>query len=149
MEWCASVIIWQPESTPCVLFNFYHESFGQAVATVGHRGSTARHSADDEKFTKAIASIKQFYGSVSMIGNDAESYVTLRTETADQAHDLEQMLGALKLLSSFSVSQQRSNKEARGLPDILKDLSITTQSNEVEIRLKLSQADMQSLIRQF
>ncbi|HEY0408462.1 MAG TPA: hypothetical protein VGC89_22195 [Pyrinomonadaceae bacterium] len=88
--------------------------------------------------TKYIASIQEFYGSFSTTGTDTESLIAVRTENAGQAHDLGQALNTLKMLSGFGMSQSGKGESAL-IAEALKGLSITTQDNEVQIKLNLNQ----------
>ncbi|HKR00043.1 MAG TPA: hypothetical protein VJT09_05190 [Pyrinomonadaceae bacterium] len=100
---------------------------------------------------KYMASIRQFYGSLGMIGTDAEAAVAVRTETAEQASDIGQALNAIKSLSAFGFSQSTGTDSARNnsLADLLKGLTITTQGNEVQINVRIPQASVAPLVRHF
>lgn len=99
------------------------------------------NSAKGGPEAKYLASIRQFYGSFNTTGTDAEAFVAVRTENAAQATDISQALNAMKLLGGFSVARP-SKAEVRSLADVLKDLSITAQGNEVQIKLNIKQKDL-------
>ncbi|HYE66517.1 MAG TPA: hypothetical protein VD966_13095 [Pyrinomonadaceae bacterium] len=100
---------------------------------------------------KLAASVRQFYGSVSAVGTDLETFLTLRTENATQAHEIKEALDALKLISSFAVRRPSTGNHAkiRSLSDLVKELSIVDQGNEVQIRAKLTQAHLTPFMRSF
>lgn len=97
---------------------------------------------------KYFASIREFYGSFGTIGADAEVFIAARTENAGQATDISQALNALKLLGGFSFAQP-SKSEARSLAGLLKELSITSQDNEVQIKMNIKQKDLAPFMREF
>ncbi len=95
---------------------------------------------------KYMASIRKFYGSLSTVGADIETFVAVQTEKPNQAQDISQALNAMKLLSGFSIAQP-SRGEIRSLAEVLKDLSITAQDNEVQIKLNIKQKDLAPFMR--
>jgi hypothetical protein len=100
---------------------------------------------------KYFASIREFYGSFSATGTDAESVVAVRTETAEQAAEIGQALNTLKTLSAFGFHQSTGGNAAKAdsLADLLKGLTITTVGNEVQINVKIPQASIAPLIHTF
>jgi hypothetical protein len=106
--------------------------------TAGHKGSEAKY----------MASIRQFYGSFSTVGTDAEAVVAVRTENAAQARDIGQALSAMKLLSGIGMTQPGKG-EFRSMAGLIKDLNITTQDNEVQIKLSVNQKELAPFIRGF
>jgi hypothetical protein len=124
-------------------------------AIVGFSGripqSLTQKASATSGIEKYFASIRQFYGSFSANGTDAESIVAVRTETAEQAAEIGQALTALKTLSAFGLHQSGGNNAAKAdsLADILKGLSITTVGNEVQINVKFPQGSIAPLMRTF
>jgi hypothetical protein len=110
---------------------------------------TEKNSSGKGSMEKYFASIRQFYGSFSANGTDAETLVAVRTETSEQASDIGQALNTLKTLSAFGFSQSSSGSAAKDnyLADVLKGVSITTQGNEVQINVKIPQASIDPLMR--
>jgi hypothetical protein len=72
-------------------------------------------------------------------------------ENADQAHDIAQAINGLKLLSKFGIGgSSASNKaQAEALSQLINGLSITSQDNEVEIKLNVTQSEIAPLMRKF
>ena len=99
--------------------------------------------------SKYMASIRKFYGSFSTIGTDAETFVAVQTDKANEAQDISQALNALKLLGGFSTMVQPGRGDVRSLAGLLKDLSITAQGNEVQIKLNIKQKDLAPFMRRF
>lgn len=97
---------------------------------------------------KYFASIREFYGSFSAVGTDSETFVAVRTEKAGDAQDISQALNALKLLGGFGMGQSEKGA-ADPVAALLKGLSITTQDNEVQIKLRFNQKDLAPFIRGF
>lgn len=117
---------------------------GRIPSSVTERMAAANRGGESKYF----ASIREFYGSFSTTGTDAESLVAVRTENATQAHDISQALNAMKMLSGFSAAQP-GNGEINAFAEILKGLSITAQDNEVQIKLNVRQKDLAPLVREF
>jgi hypothetical protein len=99
--------------------------------------------------SKYMASIRKFYGSLSTVGTDAETFIALQTEKANEAQDISQALNAMKLLGGLSSKVQPGRSDVRSLVGLLKDLSITAQDNEVQIRLNIKQKDLAPFMRRF
>lgn len=93
---------------------------------------------------KYFASIREFYGSYSVNGTDAENLLALRTENADQARDISQAINALKTLSAVGMSQSTGNNSAQlnAFATALNGLTVTAQDNEVRIDFKIPQASL-------
>jgi hypothetical protein len=127
----------------------------QPGAVVGFSGripqSLTQKASATSGIEKYFASIRQFYGSFSANGTDAESVLAVRTETAEQATEISQALNALKALSTFGFPQSIGGaaKQSDSLAELIKGLSITTVGNEVQINVKVPQATIAPLMRTF
>jgi hypothetical protein len=117
---------------------------GKIPASVTEK-MAARHGGQEAKY---IASIREFYGSFSAVGTDAETFVAVRTENSGQAHDISQALNAMKLLGGIGAGRP-GNAEANAVANLLKGLSITSQDNEVQIKLNIKQTDLAPFVHQF
>jgi hypothetical protein len=109
---------------------------------------TEQLKRDKEPLAKNFAAIRQVYGSITTTGSDAETSVTLRAETADQAREIAGAVNALKLLVSLD-SKRAPNTGMRSIAELIKSLTVTHEGNEVFLNLKLTQADITSLVRNF
>ena len=124
-------------------------------AVVGFSGKIPQDFAEkaSRKSTieKYFSSIRQFYGSFSANGTEADTSVAFRTETAEQANDIGQALNTLKSLSAFGFARSSGGNSAQAdsLADLLKSLSITIQGNEVQISLRIPQGSIAPLVRIF
>ncbi len=99
---------------------------------------------------KLAASVRQIYGSLSTAGTAAETVFGLRTENSDQAHDIAQAINGLKLVSKLGFGKSGAGKaEAEAFSNLIEHLSVTSQGEEVEIKLNTTQADIAPLIRRF
>ncbi|HYO90703.1 MAG TPA: hypothetical protein VEQ40_03675 [Pyrinomonadaceae bacterium] len=98
--------------------------------------------------SKYLASIRKFYGSFNTTGADAETFLAVQTEKPNEAQDISQALNSLKLLSGFSMMQP-GRSDVKSIATLLKDVSITAQGNEVQIRLNIKQKDLAPFMRRF
>lgn len=122
-------------------------------AIVGFSGNvpafvTDKLKNDKETIAKSFAAVHQVYGSIVSTGSDAESNVTLRAENIDQAREISKAVNALKMLTSLSKNRA-SNGEMRSIAELIKNLTVTSEGNEVFLNLKLGQADITSFVRNF
>jgi hypothetical protein len=108
-------------------------------------------ASSNDPFTKYFSSIREFYGSFSLAGDEAASFVALKTETAEQASELTQVINSFKSLMALGAGRGAGNDptQNKSLADFLKGLSITAQGNEIQIDLKLSQSSLVPLTRIF
>ncbi|MDT4897665.1 MAG: hypothetical protein QOH25_2742 [Acidobacteriota bacterium] len=124
-------------------------------AVVGFSGKVPQSFTDkaspNSTIEKYFASIRQFYGAFSANGTEAETSLTLRTETAEQANDIGQALNTIKSLSAFGFSRSSGgdSSKADSLADIIKSLSITIQGNEIQINLSIPQGSIAPFMRTF
>lgn len=102
-------------------------------------------SFSGEKQMKMLNSIRKFYGAVSTVGTDAESLFAVLTGTSDEATEIGQALNGLKTAAGLMPS----SKDMEPVMKFLDKLTITTQSNEVQLKVKVSQADILPLTKSF
>lgn len=128
-----------------------------AGALVGFSGKIPQNisqkasASSNDPFTKYFSAIREFYGSFSLTGDEAATLIALRTETAEQASELTQVINSFKSLMALGAGHGASNDPARNksLTDFLKGLSISAQGNEIQIDLKFSQSSLVPLTRIF
>lgn len=125
------------------------ETPGAVVGFSGRIPENFGGKAANSAIEKYFASIRQVYGSFSADGTDAQARVTLRTETVEQANDLGEALKALKTLSAFGFSRSGGSAKEASVGDVLKGLSVTTLNNEVQISVKIPQASVAPLMKNF
>jgi hypothetical protein len=105
----------------------------------------------NDPFTKYFSSIREFYGSFSLTGDEAASSVALRTETAEQASELTKIIDSIKSFMALGMGPQTSgnSQQSKSLTDLLKGLRVYAQGNEIQIDLKFSQSSLLPLTRIF
>jgi hypothetical protein len=102
----------------------------------------------NDPFTKYFSSIREFYGSFQLTGDEAASSVAVRTETAEQANELTHIINSFKSLMSLGAGHGASGKH-KSLTDFLKGVTVNTQGNEIQIELKFSQSSLLPMTRIF
>jgi hypothetical protein len=113
-------------------------------------GATQQFGIRNSRADKLAASVRQIYGSVSTAGTAAETFLGLRTENQDQARDIAQAINGLKLISKLGFGKSGANKaEAEAFSNLIENLSVTSQNDEVEIKLNTTQSDIAPLMRRF
>jgi hypothetical protein len=122
-------------------------------AVVGFSGNvpsflTQQLERETDPIAKNLSAIRQVYGSVSNAGAETETHVTLRTENPDQAREISRAVSALKLLGSFNT-KQTSSAQTRSPQDLIKNVTVTSEGNEVFLSLKLAQTDIAPVVRGF
>lgn len=105
----------------------------------------------NSKADKLTASIRQIYGSVSTVGTEAQTVLAARTENAEQAQDLAQAIRGLKLLGKFGIGGHSGmgKTQAEALSNLINELSVTSEANQVEIKLSVAQSEITPLMRNF
>ena len=119
-------------------------------AVVGFSGRVPQNfggKVGNSTVEKYFASIRQFYGSFGADGADAQARITLRTETAEQANDIGQALNALKTLSAVGFAGPGGKDASVG--ELIRSLSVTTISNEVQLSVKVPQAFIAPMVKHF
>jgi len=113
------------------------------------QGTAQQFGIRSGRADKLAASVRQVYGSINTVGTTAESILALRTETAEQAHDIAEAINGLKFISKLGFGGRAgANKaEAEALSNLLKGLSVTAQNEEVELKLNVTQTDIAPLMR--
>ncbi|OLE55755.1 MAG: hypothetical protein AUG51_02160 [Acidobacteria bacterium 13_1_20CM_3_53_8] len=107
-----------------------------------------RMNHESDAMSRSIAAIRQFYGSVRVAGVEADTFIGLRTETADQAQEISHSLNSLKMVSKLGIRNNSGNlTESASLTKLLENLSISTESNEVQIKMKVAQSDIAPFMR--
>ena len=107
-----------------------------------------RMNHESDAMSRSIAAIHQFYGSVRVAGVEADTFIGLLTETADQAQEISHSLNSLKMVSKLGIRNNSGNlTESASLTKLLENLSISTESNEVQIKMKVAQSDIAPFLR--
>lgn len=125
------------------------ETPGAVVGFSGRAPENFGGKAADNAIEKYFASIRQFYGSFSADGTDAQARVTLRTETAEQANEMGEALNALKALSAFGFSRSGGSTKDESAGELIRSLNVTTIGNEVQISIKVPQSSFAPFMKSF
>ncbi len=122
-------------------------------------------AAAKDDIGKDFASIKQVYGSADALGTMGVLSVTLRSETSEQAQAIAAKLSSLKQMVALFISQQESAQNGslvavpgdsqtqvgvRVQPFMskwVKDVSITSEGNEVKLKLEEPLAELGAIAR--
>jgi hypothetical protein len=102
-------------------------------------------------FSRSIAAIRQFYGSVGVNTQGYQMLTVLRTTDAGSAKTLGDSIESLKGLAPFAIGQvARGNPEkARLLRGVVNGTRVNAQGNDLQISLDLAQTDLAALIQAF
>lgn len=104
-----------------------------------------------QEFSRSIAAIRQFYGSVGATTDGFQMLTVFRTTNADAAKTLGDTVEGLKQFAPFAISQfVRGNQEkARLLRGVVGNTHVSAQGNDVQINLDLAQTDLAALLQAF
>ncbi|HEU4593666.1 MAG TPA: hypothetical protein VFS10_00765 [Pyrinomonadaceae bacterium] len=97
------------------------------------------------ELNRAVASVRRFNGSVGTSAAGYQMQTTLRTVNATEARDLGGTLEALKQVAPMLISM--SGERGKFAKRAVESLRITTQANEVQLRLELAQGDLAALLQ--
>ena len=95
--------------------------------------------------SRTLASVRQAYGAISSTDAGFDLMTVARTETAEQAKNLGDTIDGAKMLIGFWAAGQ-SGPKGRLAQNVLESLKYSTQGNEVQITLKVAQADINTLM---
>jgi hypothetical protein len=100
----------------------------------------------NEAIVKDMSTIRQVYGSVSLVAKDVQIALTARTVDAASAKNLSGTLEDVKGLAALFVGRLPPLK-AKLAQSALNNLKITAQGNELRIRTSIAQADIGPVLR--
>lgn len=105
---------------------------------------------DNAELTKNIASIRQVYGSIGTTSNGFDMLAVARTENPEQAQSLTDTVAFLKQAASMLASHvTKDSSKGKLVENALGSMKVTTEGNEVQVRLELAQTDIATLVRGF
>lgn len=99
----------------------------------------------NDEIARNLASVRQVYGSVGATDGGFDSLVIARTENADQAKGLSDTIYALKQFAPL-ISGRLNGAKGKLAENALESLKVTSQGNELQIRLALAQTDLNTLM---
>ena len=109
---------------------------------------TSRLDILSPEITRSIAAIRQFYGTLGTNAGGFQMLTVLRTEDAASARTLTDTVEGLKQFAPFALSRMRGEK-AQLAQQLVDSTKVTTQGNEVQIKLDLADANVATLMRVF
>jgi len=103
---------------------------------------------DNEEISKSITSIRQAYGSIGTTPTGFDMMMVARTNKPEEAKNLGDSFAALKQFSGFIVAQLPADK-GKLAQNVIDSLKVTTEGNDLQIRLEVAQTDIATLVRIF
>lgn len=101
----------------------------------------------NDEISRAVAAVRQFYGSIDTTAQGFEMLLTARSQSAEQAKYLGDTIAAIKQIGSAMASQLPGSR-GRLAQVALGNLNVTTQGNEVQLQLQLPQSEVGNLVRE-
>lgn len=103
------------------------------------------------EFSRSIAAIRQFYGSVGTTAEGFRMMTTLRTTDAASAKTLGDNIEALKQFAPIAIGQvaRGDAEKARLLRGVVTATRVAPQGDELQISLELAQGEFAALIQAF
>jgi hypothetical protein len=103
------------------------------------------------EFSRSVASIRQFYGSVGATSEGFQMQTVFRTETAGAAKTLGDTVEGLKQFAPFAIGQLAKGdaEKSRLLRSVVGATRVSAQGNELQISLALAETDLAGLIQAF
>lgn len=99
----------------------------------------------NDEIARNLSGVRQVYGSVGASAAGFDSLLVARTENAEQAKSLSDTIYALKQFGPL-VASRLSGAKAKLAQNALDSLKVTSQGNELQLRLAVAQTDLNSLI---
>jgi hypothetical protein len=100
------------------------------------------------KIADSLSSIKQVYGAFNLNGTDAEAFINLRTLEAENARQLSMMLNGLKFMARIGHSSGNMNT-GKTIEALINGVTVDAVGDEVQITMRVTQADLAPIVRKF
>ena len=100
----------------------------------------------NDTIAKDANSIRQVYGSIGSTESDVSLMLVARTDSAEAAKNLNDMVTGLKQLSGLFIGRMAPARKALA-QSALDNLTITTRGTELEIRTQVAAANLASVIK--
>lgn len=111
--------------------------------------ATQNLNMDNEEISRNLTSIRQAFGSIGTTANGFEFNATARTDKPAQAKDLGDTIEGLRQLAPLLIAAKLRGDEAKVAQKVLDNLKVTTQGNELQLRMELAQTDIATLMNRF
>ena len=120
-------------------------------AVVGFAGDVPRSLVEgldlgNPELTRNVASIRRFYGSIATSPSGFQLMTALRTLSAKDAGSLSDTVEAVRQFAP-ALMGGLSGERGKLARSAVQNLKVTTQGNEVQLRLDLSQSELATLLR--
>ncbi|MCA1817470.1 MAG: hypothetical protein LC746_13960 [Acidobacteria bacterium] len=126
---------------------------GAIIGLGGNVPASATRGLDflSPEFSRSIAAIRQFYGSVGTTAEGFRMMTTLRTTDAASAKTLGDNIEALKQFAPFAIGQvaRGDAEKARLLRGVVTATRVAPQGEELQISLELAQSEFAALLQAF
>jgi hypothetical protein len=106
----------------------------------------AKLDVGNDTIAKDVSSIKQAYGSVGSTQSDVTVMMVARTDSAEAATNLRDMLQGLQQIGSMFIGRLADPRRALA-ESALNNLKVTARETEVEIRTQVAAANLAALIK--
>ncbi len=100
----------------------------------------------NDSLARELTAVRQVYGSLGMTSTDMELMVAARTVDPDSAKNLSDTVEGLMQLGTLFLGRLSPARETLAR-SALKNLKVTTQGNELQIRTAVAQSQVAPLIR--
>ncbi len=100
----------------------------------------------NDSLARELTAVRQVYGSLGMTSTDMELMVAARTVDPDSAKNLSDSVEGLMQLGTLFIGRLSATKETLAR-SALKNLKVTTQGNELQIRTAVAQSQVAPLMR--
>jgi hypothetical protein len=101
----------------------------------------------NSKIADSLSSIKQVYGSFNLNGTDTEAFINLRTFEAENARQLSSMLNGLKFIAR--IGHTSNAIKGKSIEALINGVTVDAVGDEVQITVRIAQADLAPLVRKF
>jgi hypothetical protein len=112
-------------------------------------GATENLGFLSQEFSRSIAAIRLFCGSVAATTNGFQMLTVLLTGDAGSAKSLSQTVTQLKGFAPMIGTFVRGQEKARLLRGVVENTRVSSQGNEVQISLDLAENELAALIQAF
>jgi hypothetical protein len=100
----------------------------------------------NDAIAKDANAIRQVYGSIGSTDTDVSLMLVARTDSAEAANNLNDMVTGLKQLGGFLIGRMAPARKALA-QSALDNLKITIRGTELEIRTQVAAANLASVIK--
>lgn len=108
------------------------------------KGAAGFLELGDDELGQNIASIRQMFGYMNVVGENTVVSVTAKTLKAENAESLKTSLNALKVFGDMLEGSKREDQRVYGR--MVKNVKITSVGNQVSFDLQVPQSDINVLI---